>query len=157
MSRQVKAPAVEPYKKIVVALGGKLVNPAVVHEAVRIARLSRAKLIAVHIRYPRAGKPTMMMDKIPEYDEESIRDHFRKRGYRELGDSVTVEIYDGTNSAKVLARVTKGADLLVVSHVQRNRIVKALSGTPPNVQLMDVVQCPVLIVPKKRTAPTQKK
>lgn len=151
MSRQVKAPPIEPYKKVVVAIGGKLVNPAVIHEAVRIASIMNAKLIAVHIRYPRAGKPTMMMDPLPSFNEEDIRDHFRRRGYSDIADGIPVHIFDGMNSAKVLARVTKGVDLLVVGHVQRNRIVQALSSSPPNIQLMDVVECPVLIVPKNKT------
>ncbi len=150
MSRQVKAPPIEPYKKVVVAIGGKLVNPAVIHEAVRIAQIMNAKLFAVHIKYPRAGKPTMMMDPLKAYDEEDIRQHFRKRGYVDLADKIQVRIFDGANTSKVLARVTKGVDLLVVGHVQRNVIQKALSVTPPNIQLMDVVECPVLLVPKAK-------
>lgn len=159
MTRQVKAPPMEPYKKVVVALGGKLVDPAVIHEAVRIATLTNAKLIAVHIRYPSAGKPTMMMDPLPAFGEEDIRELFRKRGYSELADKITVRFFDGANSAKVLARVTKEVDLLILGHVQRNRIVQAITGPPPNIQLMDVVECPVLLVPdtrKRKVAATKK-
>lgn len=152
MTRTVKAPEPVPYKKIVVALAGKLVNAQVIHEAVRIATIMNAKLIAVHIRYPKAGKPTMMMEPLPAFDEDDIRQHFRKRGYKELADTIPVKIFDGTSSAKVLARVTKGVDLLVVGHQQRNRILQAISGNPPNVQLVDVVDCPVLIVPNARRA-----
>ena len=159
MSRQVKAPSIEPYKKVVVALGGKLVDPAVIHEAIRISTIMNAKLVAVHIRYPSAGKPTMMMDSLPAFGEEDLRQHFRKRGYTGLADKIAVRIFDGANTAKVLARVTKGADLLILGLVQRNRILQAVSGKPPNIQLMDLVDCPVLLVPdtrKKKVAAKQK-
>ncbi len=67
-------PTVEPIDKIVVALSGRLVNPRVIHEAVRFSRLLDAKLYAVHIKFPGAGDLTMMMDPLPVYTEEDLRE-----------------------------------------------------------------------------------
>lgn len=141
---------IEPYNRIAVAIGGEYVNPQVIHEAVRLSTLVGAKLYAVHMRYPYAGKPTMMMDALPKFSEDDIRSHFSKRGYKELAEKVPVKIYEGTNVAKLLARVTKNVDLLIVGHIQRNRLLAALLAQPLHMQIMDIVSCPVIVVPKPR-------
>jgi nucleotide-binding universal stress UspA family protein len=140
----------EPIKKIAVAIAGKSANPQVVHEAVRLAGQLNAKLYAVHISYPSAGKATFMMDAVPLFTEDDVREHIRKRGYKDLADSIPVKIYTGANPAKLLARVTKSVDMLVVGHKHRNRILQALTSAPVQQQIMDVVECPVLVVPPKR-------
>ena len=145
---------VQPVNKIVVALSGKLVNPQVIHQAVRLSRLLDAELHAVHMRFPKAGDLTMMMDPLPLYKEDELRDHFRKRGYVELAETVPVQIFEGSNVAKLLSRVTKGADLLILGHRQRNRLLAALSASPIQQQILDVVDCPVVVVPK--SSPTKK-
>ena len=144
------ARALPPIRKIAVAIAGKSANPQTVHEAVRLANQLEAELRAVHIRYPAAGKATFMMDALPVFTEDDVREHFRSRGYKELAASIPVKIFTGNNPAKLLARVTKSADLLVIGHRHRNWLVKALSTAPVQQQLMDVVECPVLVVPTKR-------
>jgi len=126
------ARALPPIRKIAVAIAGKSANPQTVHEAVRLANQLEAELRAVHIRYPAAGKATFMMDALPVFTEDDVREHFRSRGYKELAASIPVKIFTGNNPAKLLA------------------LVKALSTAPVQQQLMDVVECPVLVVPTKR-------
>ncbi len=139
-----------PIKKIAVAVAGKSANPQVVHEAVRLASQLDAKLYAVHISYPSAGKPTFKMEPFPLFTEDDVRDHIRRRGYRELADSIPVKIYKGSSPAKLLARVTKSVDMLIVGHKYRNRILTALSTSRVHQQIMDVVDCPVVVVPARR-------
>lgn len=146
-----------PIRKIAVAIAGKSANPQVVHEAVRLARQLDALLYAVHISYPKAGKPTMMMDALPEFTEADIREHIRQRGYRELAESIPVKIYKGTNPARLLARVTEAVDLLVIGHRHRNVLLKALVAGSVQQQLMDVVHCPVVVVPAKRRPSSKRK
>ena len=143
-------PTVEPLDKIVVALSGRLVNPRVIHEAVRFSRLLGAKLYAVHIKFPGAGDLTMMMDPLPVYTEEDLRDQFRESGYEELAETIPLKIFEGTNVARLLAQVTEGADLLIVGHKHRNRLLAALSASPVQQQILDVVSCPVMVVPKTK-------
>ncbi len=141
-------PVTDPIRKIVVALSGPLVNPNVIHEAVRFSNLFDAELHAVHMRLPNAGKLTMMMDPLPVYSEEDLRDHFRKRGYDELAESIPVTIVKGTNVAKMLKEATENAGLLIVGHKQRNRLLASLSDRSVQLQIMDVVNCPVMVIPK---------
>lgn len=140
--------SVKPIKKIVVALSGTLINPRVIHESVRLSRLLNADLHAVHIRFPGAGEPTMMMEPLPVYTEEHLRDHFRTRGYEKLADTIPVKIVEGNSVAKLLAKVTEGADMLIVGHKQRNRLLAGLSGGSVELQILDVIACPVLVIPK---------
>ena len=142
-------PPVKPVGKIVVVLSGPLVNPRVIHEAVRLSELLNARLYAVHMRDPAAGNPSMMMEPIPVFSEEDIRLHFSERGYEELAQTVPVRIFEGTNFPKLLATITEDADLLIVGHKQRNRILGLLTLKSVNLQIVDVVDCPVMVVPNK--------
>lgn len=146
------APKLPPIKKIAVAIAGKSANPQVVHHAARMAEQLGAKLVAVHIRYPGAGKPTFMMDALPVFTEDDVREHIRRRGYKELADAIPVRIFEGSNPAKLLARVTRSVDMLIIGQKNRNRILQALSTAPLPKQIMDVVECPVLVIPPKRRA-----
>lgn len=141
-------PKIEPFSKIVVALSGPLINPRVIHEAVRLSTLLDARLYAVHMKYPKAGELTMMMDPLPLYKEEDLRQHFRERGYEELAETIPIKIVEGTNVAKLLRQVTEDTDLLIMGHKQRNRLLAALSSNVVELQILDVVSCPVLVVPK---------
>ena len=65
----------------------------VIKEAVKIARSSKAELIAVHVNDPHAGEMTMMMDsRGPRLEEEDIRNRFRTNGFIEEAESVLVKI-----------------------------------------------------------------
>ena len=142
--------SIEPIGSIFIALGGKRVNPHVIHEAVRMASLLGAEIKVVHMRWPGSGDPTMMMEPLPVYTEDELRDQFRDLGYPDLADKVVIKISKGKNVAKLLARVTKGADMLVIGHRYRNRLQTALSMGSVQQQILDVVSCPVLVVPRRR-------
>ncbi|MBF88515.1 MAG: hypothetical protein CMG75_02465 [Candidatus Marinimicrobia bacterium] len=58
-----------------VALGD---DSDVIKEAVKLARISKAEIIAVHVNDPHASEMSMMMDsRGPRLNEEDIRDRFR--------------------------------------------------------------------------------
>lgn len=143
---------IEPFKKIVVALSGKPVNPQVIHQAVRLSTLLNAELHAVHMRFPHVGELTMMMEPLPLYTEDDLRAQFRERGYTELAETLPVQIVEGTHVAKLLGEVTKGADMIIMGHRHRNRILAALSAAPIQLQILDVVDCPVVVIPKSDSA-----
>jgi len=142
------SPVVEPVGKIVVSLSGPLVNPRVIHEAVRFSRLMNSKLHAIHMSLPKAGELTMMMDPLRKYSEADLRDHFRLRGYPELAETIPLKIVKGRNVAKMLKDVTNGADLLIIGHKHRNRLTAALATGSIALQILDVVSCPVMVIPK---------
>ncbi|MBT3449758.1 MAG: universal stress protein [Bacteroidetes Order II. Incertae sedis bacterium] len=141
-------PPIKPVGKIVLVLSGPKVHARVLHEAVRLSTLLDAKLYAVHMRSPKAGNPSMMMEPLPAYTEEDIRLHFSTRGYEELAKTVPVRIFDSTNFPKLLAKITEEADLLIMGHKQRNRILAFLNPQSVKLQIADVVSCPVMVVPK---------
>ena len=64
----------------------------VIKEAVKIARSSKAELIAVHVNDPHAGEMTMMMDSRGPRFEEDIRNRFRANGFIAEAESVQVSI-----------------------------------------------------------------
>ena len=130
-----------------VALGGKLINPSVIHETARMADIFDAKITVVHIRWPGAGELTMMMEPLPVYTEEELRELFRNAGYESLADEVAVKIHEGKSVAKSLAHLTQAADMLIVGHKYRNRLQAALSIGSVQQQILDVISCPVLVVP----------
>ncbi len=142
--------SVEPVSHIVVALGGKRINSRVIHEAVRMAHLLEAEIKVVHMRWPGAGELTMMMEPLPVFTEEELRSQFRDVGYEDEADSVVIEIFEGKSVAKLLAKVTLGADMLIIGHKYRNRLQAALSTGSLQQQILDVITCPVLVVPRVR-------
>ena len=141
-----------PVGKIVVALSGPMLNARVIHEAVRLSTLLDAQLYAVHMRLPKAGGPSMMMNRLPVYTEEDLREHFSARGYEELAETIPVRIFEGNNIAKLCKRITEGADLLIVGHTQRNRISALLTLQAVEMQIVDLVSCPVMVVPNTEGA-----
>ena len=90
----------------------------------------------------------MMMHPLKKYSEDELRDHFRLRGYEELAETIPLKIVKGRNVAKMLKEVTNGADLLIVGHKHRNRLTAALASGSVALQILDVVSCPVMVVPK---------
>ena len=64
----------------------------VIKEAVKIARSSKAELIAVHVNDPHAGEMTMMMDSRGPRLEEDIRNRLRANGFIEEAESVQASI-----------------------------------------------------------------
>ncbi len=66
--------------------------------------------------------------------------------------TVAIQIVEGTNVAKLLGEVTRGADMIIMGHRHRNRILAALSAAPIQLQILDVVDCPVVVIPKNNSA-----
>jgi len=100
------------------------------------------------MRLPKAGELTMMMDPLPVYTEDDLRDHFRKCGFDDLAETVPVTIEKGNHGAKELKRATTNARLLIVGYKKRNRLLAALSDRSVQLQIIDIVECPVLVIPR---------
>ena len=80
-----------PYENIVVSLACKSDEEAVIRESVRVAGFAGARLTALHVNEPAAGKMTMMIDPTRRITEEDIRQRFRDLGLDEAADEIVVE------------------------------------------------------------------
>ncbi|MBT8399799.1 MAG: universal stress protein [Rhodothermia bacterium] len=136
------------YRQIVVSLAGQPDEESVIHEAVRLAAAVDAELKVLHVNDPAAGKVTMMMDAEPLVQETDLRKQFADLGYGELSDRMRVEIRTSSNLGREIAAATEGADMLVIGHRQKHRFLAMLTDVADK-HLADLVQCPILIVPRK--------
>lgn len=141
------APA-RPYRKLLVALEAGKANDAVVHESVRLARQLGASLRAVYINLPSAGKPTMMMEPYPRVSEGDLRRAFASCGYEAEAKALETRITTGRSLVRTLAAETRQADILIVGHQQRLRILSALEVWGVSRQLVELSACPVFVVPR---------
>ena len=137
----------KPYKRVLVMLGVRKPNKNVIDEAVRLSDQLGAKLCAIQINLPGAGKPTMMMEPLPRIQEKDVRDAFRRHGHKDVAKEMGVRIDEGASLAQVIRRETKRADLLVIGHKQRNRLLAALRVASIDKQLVDLSDCPLVVVP----------
>jgi nucleotide-binding universal stress UspA family protein len=134
------------YKKILIALEGREEEAAVIHQATQLADAFGAKLSAIHVNDPAAGKAHMLMNSLPLATEADIRAHFRKLGYEKTADAIDVNLIESSNYAGAIADAAQGFDLLVVGHRSKNRLVAALMDSIDE-RVADLVACPMLVVP----------
>lgn len=136
------------YNTVMVALVARGDEAEVIGEAVKIAKASNAKLIAVHVNDPHAGEMSMMMDSAgPRLDEEDIRQRFRACGFADIADAVEVRIIKGENISKLLAEQTEDIDLLVLGHRRMSTFKSNLMDSVDE-GIVNHAKCPVLVVPK---------
>jgi nucleotide-binding universal stress UspA family protein len=136
------------YNTVMVALVARGDEADVIGEAVKIAKASNAKLIAVHVNDPHAGEMSMMMDSPgPRLDEEDIRQRFRASGFADVADAVEVRIIKGENISKLLAEQTEDVDLLVLGHRRMSTFKSNLMDSVDE-GIVNHAKCPVLVVPK---------
>ncbi len=137
-----------PFDNVLVALAGMEDEENVIHETVRLVRALDAQLTVLHINDPKAGKVSMMMESHRLVKEEDLRTQFRNLGYNTTADNLRFNIITGTSLPKVIAKATEGVDLLVIGHRRKNRFLAAFADSADK-HLADLVNCPVLIVPRK--------
>ena len=137
-----------PFDNILVALAGMEDEDNVIHETVRLVRALDAQLTVLHVNDPKAGKVSMMMETSRLVNEEDLRNQFRKLGYNTTADNLKFNIITGVSLPKVIAGATEGMDLLVIGHRRKNRFLAAFADSADK-HLADLVNCPVLIVPRK--------
>ncbi|MFQ5570253.1 MAG: universal stress protein [Rhodothermales bacterium] len=137
-----------PYNRIVVALAGKEDEKSVIDEAVRLASKLEAELTVLHVNDRHAGEVSMMMDSEPLISEDFLRSLFRQQGYERLADDIEVMIVVGSSYPKEIARATQEFDLLVIGHRRRHGFLAAFIDSVDK-HMMDLVSCPVLIVPRQ--------
>ncbi|MBT3216880.1 MAG: universal stress protein [Candidatus Marinimicrobia bacterium] len=136
------------YNTILVALCGRGDEADVIGQAVTIAEMNHANLIAVHVNEPHAGEMSMMMDSPGrKLDEEDIRERFRAGGFNEMADKVVVEIISDERISKILTKMTEDADLLVLGHRRMSTFKSNLMDSIDE-GIVNHAKCPVLVVPK---------
>ena len=137
-----------PFDNILVALAGMADEENVIHETVRLVRALNAQLTVLHVNAPKAGKVSMMMEAQRLVEEEDLRNQFRALGYNTTADNLKFNIVTGTSLPKVIAGATESMDLLVIGHRRKNRFLAAFADSADK-HLSDLVNCPVLIVPRQ--------
>jgi len=137
------------YGRILVALAGKRDEEDVIRESVSLAAAVGARLTALHVNEPAAGKMTMMIDPTPLVAEKDIRRQFEQLGFSEVAARLDVRIVQSASVAKEIARATEDADLVVVGHRQKNRFLAAVVEEIDR-HIADMVACPVLVVPRTK-------
>ncbi len=135
-----------PYKQILVSLDCAEEEKNVIHEAVRLAATCKAKLLALHVNDPGAGKAHMMMGGLPRKTEDDLRSQFRNLGYEKEAGEINVMIVEGENYPKEIAKASKDVDLLVLGHFHKNRLLAAFIDSVDE-RVTDLASCPILIVP----------
>ncbi len=136
-----------PFDSILVALAGMDDEENVIHETVRLAKALGAEVTVLHVNDPKAGKVSMMMETERMVTEEALRDQFRKLGYDATASMLKFNIVTGTSLPRAIARATQDVDLLVIGHRRKNRFLAAFADSADK-HLTDLVNCPVLIVPR---------
>ena len=137
-----------PFDNILVALAGMDDEENVIHETVRLVRALNAQLTVLHVNDPKAGKVSMMMEAQRLVEEEDLRKQFRTLGYNTTADNLKFNIVTGVSLPKIIAEATEEMDLLVIGHRRKNRFLAAFADSADK-HLSDLVNCPVLIVPRK--------
>ncbi len=136
------------YKNVILALSGKDDESKVIAEAIKLTRQLDAKLTAVHVNDPDAGKPSMMMDAPQKTDEQDIREEFRKAGFEKEAESIKIRLMEGESYSEKISEISETADLLILGHSHKSRFLEALSETLDE-EIANTAKCPVIIVPKK--------
>ena len=91
----------------------------------------------------------MMMDsRGPRLEEEDIRNRFRTNGFIEEAESVQVKIINSEKISQTLAGETEGIDLLVLGHRKMSTFKSRIMDSVDE-GIINHVECPVLVVPKK--------
>jgi len=135
------------YERIVVALAGKENEDVVIRHAIELTRQLGTKLSVLHVQHPGVQKPHMKMDAPDAASEEDLRQLVRDAGHVPEADSLEVNIVKGDPYHESIAEATRGADLMIVGHSQRNAFVAALMNSVDE-RVANVADCPVVIVPK---------
>ena len=137
-----------PFDNVLVALAGMADEENVIHETVRLVRALNAQLTVLHVNNPKAGKVSMMMETERLVKEEDLTNQFRTLGYNTTADNLKFNIVTGTSLPKAIANATEGMDLLVIGHRRKNRFLAAFADSADK-HLSDLVNCPILIVPRQ--------
>ena len=135
------------YDKILIALSGEEDEIKVIREAFRLAEGLSATPAFLTVNNPRAGKPHMMMDTIEPVREEDIRNLIASAGFEDKSKGVDVNIVEDDTYEEEIAKWTKNIDLLVMGRDQKNKFLEALI-TSLDEKVANIVDCPILIVPK---------
>ncbi len=136
-----------PFDSILVALACMDDEENVIHETVRMAKALNAELTVLHVNDPKAGQVSMMMETERMVTEEALRDQFRKLGYDTTASMLMFNIVTGSSLPRAIAGATQNVDLLVIGHRRKNRFLAAFADSADK-HLADLVNCPVLIVPR---------
>ena len=137
------------YKKIMVALAVEGDEIPVIQQAIHIAKRYQAKLIALHVSPPHAGEMSMMMDSIgSKIEKEDITQIFVDSGFGEEVKNIEVLITKNASIAEGIVDHSQDIDLLILGH-RRMSTFKAIFMDSVDENIVNKVNCPVLVVPKK--------
>lgn len=136
------------YNTIMVCLVARGDEASVIGEAVKMAEINDAKLIAIHVNDPHAGEMSMMMDRGgPRLNEDDIRERFRANGFTAAAEAIEVRILKSENIPKSLAEQTDDIDLLILGHRRMNTFKSNIMDSVDE-GIVNYAKCPVLVVPK---------
>ena len=134
------------YERIFLSLAGKVDESKAIEESVRISSALNAKLTVIHINDPGAGMPHMMMDSLPKVTEDDMIGLFVKAGFGQQVSDIEFRIMDDESYARAIATATREADLLIMGHHHKNRLMSLLTDSTDE-RVADRIGCPVLLVP----------
>ena len=136
-----------PYKKIAVALAGKVDEIQMIDEAVRLAITLKAKLSVLHINEPHAGEISMMMDSPKKHTEDDFIKMFTEAGHEEMAKRMKVKIGTNKSISAGLADLAKNTDLLILGHDRVGKMRELLTDSINEI-IINEIKCPVLIFHK---------
>lgn len=134
-----------PYKSILVSLAGKLEEKKVVDEAVKLSQALGAQITFIHVNDPGAGKMHMMMDSLKLVTEDDLKALLGKFGFDFHKNKAKLLVLENEKYAKTVAEKTKGFDLLITGHHNKNSFLSALIDSTDE-HISDMVDCPLLLI-----------
>ena len=134
------------YEKVFLSLAGKEDESKAIEESMRIASVLKAKLTVVHINDPGAGMPHMMMDTLPKVTEDDMIDLFVKAGFGHQVSDIEFRLIDDESYARAIATATREADLLIMGHHPKNKLMALLTDSTDE-RVADLIRCPIMLVP----------
>lgn len=134
------------YKHILLAMHAAPDERPAVEVAFHLAETFDAAVTVLHVNDPGAGKAHMMMDSLPAIDEAQVRDLFRQWGLEEASERIDFLIEVHEDPVEAIATASKRADLVVMGHHPKSRVVASLSDSTDE-RVADYIDCPMVLVP----------
>ncbi|MEL6821157.1 MAG: universal stress protein [Calditrichota bacterium] len=134
------------YMNLLVAISCSDADVKVMSQAAVLSQALGAKLTAIHVNDPHAGKVHAMMDTIPRHEEDDIRKHLDNLGFDALASSINIISAEGQHYPEVIAKAAADYDMLIIGHRRKSKMMASLTDSTDE-RVADLAHNCVMLVP----------
>ena len=132
-------------KRIMVALAAHENEKPVIEQAVFLAKIFEAQLIAIHVHQPVLSQPKGDLEL--NVTDEIIRNLFTEYGFEQVVNNLEIIIAKGENIPEKIQEHSSDIDMMIVGHKKMGRFMARVTDSIDE-DITNLLSCPVLVVPE---------